>query len=543
MILMMNTFITHRQIGEAEAIYKIFPDFHFKESSISSIFFPNCPKEDRSKFLVRADDKPQYAHMPKVKIENREGEYIEQYDIVSKYQRREGLDGICAAQFTKMYEPTWKGPKKEGKTLERIKENKFHFVMTKDDNLHGEFLPQIIQLSNVYPNEPPFMRKRTFPAALRIHKFNPNNDSRKYFFSECILYTPFRKEEEIWKKLEGDLNNLENDIRIVKSQVMEYLESNDEARLYVEEIINNEQTANELDPQGQQELEDCELEGQLLHPDFEHLNPEYLGIQEENGCIEKCFKPIEIDEKSVLLEKTKNLDFFQRKVVERGISYSRELVKSLKEKNSFPSPPQTIVIGGAGSGKSTVINILKQWIHLILKKEGDNPDCPYVIVTAPTGTAAANIRGQTLHSALSFNFGNKHYSLSDKKRDKMRSLFQNLKVIIIDEISMIKADLLYQLDLRLREITNKKNKLFGGISIFFFGDIMQLRPCKGTFIFDEPLCKDYLPQYLCKTLWDTFDVILLEENHRQWEDHSYAEILNRIRIGQQTDSDLSLIHI
>ena len=184
---------------------------------------------------------------------------------------------------------------------------------------------------------------------------------------------------------------------------------------------------------------------------------------------------------------------------------------------------------------------MKQWIHLILKKEGDNPDCPYVIVTAPTGTAAANIRGQTLHSALSFNFGNKHYSLSDKKRDKMRSLFQNLKVIIIDEISMIKADLLYQLDLRLREITNKKNKLFGGISIFFFGDIMQLRPCKGTFIFDEPLCKDYLPQYLCKTLWDTFDVILLEENHRQGEDHSYAEILNRIRIGQQTDSDMDVL--
>ena len=288
-------------------------------------------------------------------------------------------------------------------------------------------------------------------------------------------------------------------------------------------------------------MEDCEMEGQVLHPEFEHLNPEYLGIEDQNSNVEKSFRPIEIDEKGVLLNKTKGLDFYQRKVIERGISYCRELVKSLKDKNSFPTPPQTIVIGGAGSGKSTVINILKQWIHIILKKEGDNPDCPYVIVTAPTGTAAANVRGQTLHSALSFNFGNKHYSLSDKKRDKTRSLFQNLKVIIIDEISMIKADLLYQLDLRLREITNKKNKMFGGISIFFFGDIMQLRPCKGTFIFDEPTCKDYLPQYICKALWDTFDVILLEENHRQGDDHSYAEILNRIRIGQQTESDMDIL--
>ena len=96
---------------------------------------------------------------------------------------------------------------------------------------------------------------------------------------------------------------------------------------------------------------------------------------------------------------------------------------------------------------------------------------PYVVVAAPTGTAASNIRGQTLHSAFGFNFGNKHYSLSDKKRDEVRSLLQNLKVVIIDEMSMIKSDLLFQLDLRLREITQKKNKLFGGITVIFFGDI------------------------------------------------------------------------
>ena len=164
------------------------------------------------------------------------------------------------------------------------------------------------------------------------------------------------------------------------------------------------------------------------------------------------------------LKKTRNLDFYQRKVIEKGIKYCRNLVKSLKSKNSPCNPCNTIVLGGAGSGKSTVINILKQWIHLILKREGDNPDCPYVIVVAPTGTAAANVRGQTLHSALGFNFGNKHYSLSDKKRDKVRKLFKNLKVLIIDEMSMIKSDLLYQLDLRLREIAQKPNRLFGGIA-------------------------------------------------------------------------------
>ena len=94
----------------------------------------------------------------------------------------------------------------------------------------------------------------------------------------------------------------------------------------------------------------------------------------------------------------------------------------------------------------------------------------------------------------------------------------------------IKSDLLYQLDLRLKEIMEKPDKLFGGVSIFFMGDIMQLRPCQGSFIFEAPICEDYLLPFLCKSHWNSFDVIILEENHRQGEDHSYAELLNRVRI-------------
>ena len=65
--------------------------------------------------------------MPKVKIENRSGEYVEKYDIVSKYQRRDGLNDICAAQFSKMYEPSWKGPsdKKVQRRLSEMKTTNF----------------------------------------------------------------------------------------------------------------------------------------------------------------------------------------------------------------------------------------------------------------------------------------------------------------------------------------------------------------------------------------------------------------------------------
>jgi len=200
-----------------------------------------------------------------------------------------------------------------------------------------------------------------------------------------------------------------------------------------------------------------------------------------------------------------------------------------------------MVHGGAGCGKSTVINILKQWVHLILQKPGDNPDHPYVLVVAPTGTAAANVRGQTMHSAFAFPFGNEHFSLSDKRRDKTRTELKNLKLIIIDEISMVKADQLYQLDLRLREITQKSCQLFGGVSIICFGDILQLQPCRARYIFEEPKCEAYKLAYDCGTHWKSFEVINLEENHRQNEDKEYANILNRIRIGEVTIEDLNIL--
>ena len=92
-------------------------------------------------------------------------------------------------------------------------------------------------------------------------------------------------------------------------------------------------------------------------------------------------------------------------MLELAIRYARGVMKSQKSKNRKPSPPLLMVHGGAGSGKSTVINSVAKWAHYILQKPGDDPDCPYVCISAYTGAAACNVGGQTLHSLFSFNFG------------------------------------------------------------------------------------------------------------------------------------------
>ena len=91
--------------------------------------------------------------------------------------------------------------------------------------------------------------------------------------------------------------------------------------------------------------------------------------------------------------------------------------------------------------------------------------------------------------------------------------------------------MLYKLDLRLKEVKQKPETDFGGVSIFLFGDILQLRPVRARFIFEEPRSENFQLKYLTDSLWSKFEVITLRKNHRQGDDRRYSEILNRIREG------------
>ena len=101
--------------------------------------------------------------------------------------------------------------------------------------------------------------------------------------------------------------------------------------------------------------------------------------------------------------------------------------------------------------------------------------------------------------------------------------------------------MLYQLDLRLREVKQEPDKLFGGVSVFLFGDILQLRPVKARYIFEEPISEKFQIPFSIRSLWEMFKIIVLKKNHRQGEDKSYADILNRIRRGTFTDEDIDIL--
>ena len=82
---------------------------------------------------------------------------------------------------------------------------------------------------------------------------------------------------------------------------------------------------------------------------------------------------------------------------------------------------------------------------------------------------------------------------------------------------------------------------FSGLAIIAFGDMMQPKPCMGRYIFDEPINLEFKITHAINPRWKMFQSLILETNHRQGADKPYAELLNRIRVGEQTQQDLDLL--
>ena len=110
------------------------------------------------------------------------------------------------------------------------------------------------------------------------------------------------------------------------------------------------------------------------------------------------------------------------------VEFAQNMRKSRYKNIPPPKAPLIVVQGGAGCGKSFVINLMAQWIERILRTPGDNPLHPYLLRCAFTGCAARLIDGQTLHSVFHLPYGNEQRLMGDKLLDEKRTTLKNLQV-------------------------------------------------------------------------------------------------------------------
>ena len=95
------------------------------------------------------------------------------------------------------------------------------------------------------------------------------------------------------------------------------------------------------------------------------------------------------------------------------------------------------------------------------------------------------VGGTTFHSGVGFNWGPEHLPLSKEKLDRIKNFLHHVETVIVDEMSMVSVDFLYNLHKRLMEIFDSKDD-FGGRGLMLVGDLLQLPPVKATPIFKKP---------------------------------------------------------
>ena len=190
------------------------------------------------------------------------------------------------------------------------------------------------------------------------------------------------------------------------------------------------------------------------------------------------------------------------------------------------------ITGKAGTGKSTLL----QYFRNNTKKN--------IAILAPTGVAAVNIQGQTIHSFFNFKPDVTPESASNIRVSKSKKLiYQKLDMIVIDEISMVRADLLDCIDAFLRRHGKERGAGFGGIQMVFIGDLYQLPPVVPS-----------REQEIFKTLYPSpyffdarafanlqMDFLELEKIYRQ-KDNEFIELLNAIRNNSLTDEHVAKLN-
>ena len=149
------------------------------------------------------------------------------------------------------------------------------------------------------------------------------------------------------------------------------------------------------------------------------------------------------------------------------------------------------MIGRAGCGKTYLMNCVNKYLCEKLEAPG------IMRLAAPTGTAAFQVGGETLHSLLQLPVPAPKKDPAPKlSRDQLKRLQDDLEkceMLVIDEVSMLSPLRLYQIDQRLRQAKPKKaNKLFGGVSIVLMGDFAQLPPVCDKALFEVLLLSFFI---------------------------------------------------
>ena len=355
-----------------------------------------------------------------------------------------------------------------------------------------------------------FISRRQRPCVIRY--FLKYENEEEYFRALCILFLSFRNEsidihshdvKELYyanqDKIEGNRSRFEKHKTLIDA--IEDVETKDDKADDLEEDISpyiEDETTTE------KEIEDFE---KSLKADAKKMISNF-----NEGSLE-------VDEETYL-EIIRKLNVGQRKIFDDFV-----------ERINGDGDPFYLYIGGeAGTGKSFLLRAMISAAKKIGKRSGAELDKPVCITLAPTGVAAYLVNGTTIESGLGIqpSKDRAYYRNPASRNSRLRFIYEELKCIFLDEVSMVGSDMIGKMNFRLQEIMG--NSLFmGGVSVLCTGDFGQLPPVGQKMIWEASYLDSRIE--ICPNHWDeNFKIYYLTEKMRS-QDEEFSNVCDKVRKG------------
>ena len=394
------------------------------------------------------------------------------------------------------------------------------------------------------------MNKRSHHAVIRFRRYNKDAEPSHWYRAKLMLYYPWYNEdtdllggystyEEHYVNVWSIVVANESIFSLSDVEDMDFDIDGHPQHLWDQVAPSTENNRLHLNEEGSESL--TNVSDQDLIDNSRILGTEAHGSTVQ-GRYESAANMEEIlpHEYRRLLRELNNK---QKAIVMYHRNWCKKAIVALR--NGTPVQPYRVFMSGPGGvGKSHIIRLIHSDSLKLLRLSGCiQPGDVTVLLTAPTGVAAFNIGGMTVHSAFLLNCGRFGYQpLSNKRLNTLRTKLSNLLLIIIDEVSMVGSNMLLEIHRRLQQIKGvSPDIMFGGVSILAVGDLYQLPPVGQPAVFDR-VTDSYARFYGSGSLrQEEFEMLEFSEVMRQKGDDSFVELLGRVRIAECTPNDIDIL--
>ena len=364
----------------------------------------------------------------------------------------------------------------------------------------------------------------------RIYDPNKPEEREAYFYSLLLLFMPFTEESELLSEGQS-AEDAFNDFFSKCASMEEHHESL-QRMLQAQSKVKTINEARKGEDVPLKEEAATEEEGIVLIGEAEAAMHDVQDIECDT---------INLHERISMLNEDQHRIF--KKVTDHLTHQYQHEQNSCKCHNL--KPLHMFISGVGGTGKSFLIETIRTQVKEIWKEDvGNDTTCA---VAAPTGLAAYNVGGITVHRLFQLPIEHEgktagYWALSKVAQKVMRTNLRSLKLIIIDEVSMLSSLNLAYIHLRLEELFGGSGDWFGSVNMLFVGDILQLPPVNGSPVFSKLTNKLIATRMGCMTsvnIWK--ESVIYDEltiNERQKKDRCFVDILDEVRRGSVSQPTL-----